>query len=64
MVTTNCGKRVVLIGGHNWSEQKKSNLLIELNGRSMKWVILPQILQCARSDHIAILISNDFKLDH
>ena len=60
MVPSPSGTGVVVIGGYNWTERKKSNALLELKGSSMEWVPLKQTLQYAREGHVAIPIPDDF----
>ena len=63
MVATPNGKGVILIGGHNQSDHKSSDALIELKGNTMdmhmEWIVLERKLEYARSNHIAIPIPND-----
>ena len=63
MVTSPSGKGVVVIGGYNYNESKRSNALLELKGISSKeWVPLRQTLQHARKDHVAIAIPDDWTI--
>ena len=59
MVTSPSGLGVVVIGGYNFTENKNSNVLLDLKDFSKEWVPLDQTLQLARAGHIAIPIPND-----
>ena len=63
MVTSPSGKGVIVIGGYNKDEGKKSNALLELKGISSKeWIPLKQTLQHARREHVAISIPADWTI--
>ena len=64
MVTSPCGKGVILIGGYNRNERKESDVLLELTGHSvdtLKWIILEQKLKYPRCRHVSYLIPDDLQ---
>ena len=61
MVTSPTGKGVVVIGGLCHRKNEYSDAIFELSGEStetLKWTLLEQKLQIARSYHLSFYIPN------
>ena len=66
MVTSPTGIGVIVIGGFNHSENKHSDVLLELTEDSkgkLKWFVMHQKLQYAREGHLTFPIPNAIYYD-
>ena len=66
MVKSPTGNGLIVIGGFNHSENKHSDVLLELTEDykgKLKWFVMDQKLQYAREGHLTFPISNAIYYD-